>query len=66
MAEGARSLIIPRAFPRVKSEEEIHYLVWDSVGRALYNAIGDYEQEQEEEKHSTQSQVVKVHHLPQN
>ena len=55
MAEGARSLIIPRAFPRVKSEEEIHYLVWDSVGRALYNAIEDYEQEQEEEKHSTQS-----------
>ena len=55
MAEGARSLIIPRALPRAKSNEEIHYLVWNSVGRALYNAIGSYEQEQEEEKYSTKS-----------
>ena len=56
MAKGAKSLIIPRAYPRPKSAEEIHYLVWNSVGRALHDAIGDYEQqEQKEKEHSASS-----------
>ena len=55
MTKGAKSLVIPRAYPRPKSAEELHYLVWNSVGRALYDAIGDYEQEQEEKEHSASS-----------
>ena len=55
MAKGAKSLVIPRAYPRPKSVEEIHYLVWNSVGRALHDAIGNYEQEQKEKEHSTSS-----------
>ena len=31
MAKGAKSLIIPRAYTRPKSVEEINYLVWNSV-----------------------------------
>ena len=54
IAEGAKSLVVQRPYPRVRTAEETHYLVWISVGQALYDAIGEYEQEQEKEKkHST-------------
>ena len=55
MIEGAKSLVVQRPYPRVRTVEETHYLVWRSVGQALYGAMGNYEQEQEEEKekHST-------------
>ena len=55
MAKGAKSLIIPRSYPRPKSVEEIQSLAWNSVGRALHDVTGDYEQEQKEKEHSASS-----------
>ena len=55
MAKGAKSLVIPRAYPRPKTVEEIQSLAWNSVGRALHDAIGDYGQKQKENEHSSSS-----------
>ena len=55
MAKGAKSLVIPRAYPRPKTVEEIQSLAWNSVGRALHNAIGHYEQEKKKREPSTGS-----------
>ena len=53
ITEEAKSLIILREFPRIRTVEQKHCLIWRSIGQALYDAMGSYEQEQKEKKRNT-------------